>query len=61
MVVGLPLLDYLASSMRLMVLPFCSVDFRVRDRNEPGSQPAGPDTYQIITVAFTSGLEDSPL
>jgi hypothetical protein len=38
------------------------VDFRVRvsDRGEPGSAP-GPDTYQIITAAYTSGLEDNPL
>lgn len=39
------------------------VDFRVRVRDlaEPGSQPAGPDTYQIITAAYTSGPEDNPL
>jgi hypothetical protein len=39
------------------------VDFRVRvrDRGEPGSKPAGPDTYQIITAAYTSGPEDNPL
>jgi hypothetical protein len=38
------------------------VDFRVRvsDRGEPGSAP-GPDTYQIITAAYTSGPEDNPL
>jgi hypothetical protein len=38
------------------------VDFRVRvsDRGEPGSAP-GPDTYQIITAAYTSGLEENPL
>ena len=28
---------------------------------EPGSQPAGPDTYQIITAAYASGPEDNPL
>jgi hypothetical protein len=39
------------------------VDFRVRvsDRGEPGSKPAGPDTYQIITAAYTSGPEENPL
>jgi hypothetical protein len=38
------------------------VDFRVRvsDRGEPGSAP-GPDTYQIITAAYTSGPEENPL
>jgi hypothetical protein len=38
------------------------VDFRIRvsDRGEPGSAP-GPDTYQIITVAYTSGPEENPL
>ena len=34
---------------------------RVRDMSEPGSQPAGPDTYQIITAAYASGPEDNPL
>jgi hypothetical protein len=33
---------------------------RVRDAGEPGSAP-GPDTYQIITAAYGSGLEDNPL
>jgi hypothetical protein len=33
---------------------------RVHDGGEPGSQP-GPDTYQIITVAYASGPEDNPL
>lgn len=39
------------------------VDFRVRvsDRGEPGSQPVGPDTYQIISGAYTSGAEENPL
>jgi hypothetical protein len=39
------------------------VDFRVRvsDRGEPGSQPLGPDTYQIITAAYTSGPEENLL
>jgi hypothetical protein len=38
------------------------VDYRVRvrDMGEPGSMP-GPDTYQIITAAYASGLEDNPL
>jgi hypothetical protein len=38
------------------------VDYRirVRDGGEPGSTP-GPDTYQIITAAYTSGPEDNPL
>jgi hypothetical protein len=38
------------------------VDFRVRvsDRGEPGSVP-GPDTYQIITVAYSSGPEENLL
>jgi hypothetical protein len=38
------------------------VDFRVRvsDRGEPGSAP-GPDTYQIITAIYASGLDDNPL
>jgi hypothetical protein len=34
---------------------------RVRDAGEPGSQPAGPDTYQIITAAYASGPEDNPI
>jgi hypothetical protein len=33
---------------------------RVRDLGEPGSRP-GPDTYQIITAAYASGLEDNLL
>lgn len=33
---------------------------RVSDRGEPGSAP-GPDTYQIITAAYTSGPEDNLL
>ncbi|HYZ18310.1 MAG TPA: Ig-like domain-containing protein [Gaiellaceae bacterium] len=33
---------------------------RVRDLDEPGSTP-GPDTYQIITNLYTSGIEDNPL
>jgi hypothetical protein len=39
------------------------VDFRIRvsDRGEPGSKPAGPDTYQIITAAYASGPEENPL
>ena len=39
------------------------VDFRVRvsDRGEPGSQPLGPDTYQIIAGAYASGPEENPL
>jgi hypothetical protein len=38
------------------------VDYRirVRDLGEPGSAP-GPDTYQIITAAYASGLEDTLL
>jgi hypothetical protein len=36
--------------------------FRVtaRDVDEPGSAP-GPDTYQFITAAYASGLEENPL
>lgn len=36
---------------------------RVADRDEPGSggAAAGPDTYQIITAAYASGLEENPL
>ncbi|HEV2756989.1 MAG TPA: Ig-like domain-containing protein, partial [Actinomycetota bacterium] len=34
---------------------------RLRDGGEPGSRPAGPDTYQIITTAYVSGPEDNPI
>jgi hypothetical protein len=36
--------------------------FRVtaRDAGEPGSAP-GPDTYQFITAAYASGVEENPL
>jgi Bacterial Ig-like domain (group 1) len=39
------------------------VDFRIRvsDLNEPGSQPTGPDTYQILAGPYVSGPEDNPL
>ncbi|HEX2045262.1 MAG TPA: Ig-like domain-containing protein [Gaiellaceae bacterium] len=41
-------------------LPPVHYRIRVRDLGEPGSAP-GPDTYQIITAAYVSGLEDNPL
>ena len=39
------------------------VAFRVRvsDRGEPGSQPLGPDTYQLLATGYVSGPDDNPL